>query len=103
VDVLRFSKLTDEFVRVPVRGIDSGNDIVPTSYVVSLAFVRGSADPVSGDWGLGEWETDSTVSPPRYWALRKATTLPAGNYAIWVRIVTGNETVIRSVGPLRVT
>lgn len=103
MEILRFSKLTDEYVRVPTRGVDSGHDIVPTGYAVSLAFVRGARDPITGDWGVGDWEIDATVNPTRYFAIRKATFLATGDYAIWVRIVTGNETVIRSVGQLRVS
>jgi len=102
MEVLKFSKLTDEFVRVPTRGIDSGNDITPTGYAVSLAFVRGPRDPASGDWIAGSWETNANVTPSRYFAIAKATTLARGDYSIWVKITTINETVVRKVGTLRV-
>lgn len=103
MDVLEISRLTDEFVRVPVRGRDSGSDIDPTSYAVSVAFVAAGTRPAPTDYAAATWETDATVSPSRYYARRKATTLASQDWSIWVKIVTGSETVQKAVGLLRVT
>lgn len=102
MNILELSHLTDEMVRVPSRERINGADVDPTGATVSIAFVTVGTAPVSGDYGSATWETDATVSPSRYFACRKASTLAAGDYGIWVQVATGTETVQREVGILRI-
>jgi hypothetical protein len=99
--VLKLSHLTDEFLKIPVRGILAGNDIDPTGYDVAFAFML-TGTPAGGDWLTAQWETDATVTPARYYATAKATTLAVGTYTIWLQLDTGTELVREPVDQLQV-
>lgn len=95
-----------EYIRVPVTATWARAVIDPTFGTVEMAFMVAGV-PGSGDWKAAEWEKDIGLSPPVYYARLLVgpvgTTLAAGTYTVWVRIIYGTEHVIRTAGTLVIT
>jgi hypothetical protein len=89
-----------EYARVAFVGRVAGQVIDPTQHVVELAFVGVNAEPVPGDWNVGDWETDN--SPPlgsvyygRVLLGPAEVVLPVGTYSVWIKVERAPETIIR--------
>jgi len=98
------SALSTEYVRV---AIDAGVD--PTADSVQMAFPVTGVAPVVGDWKSATWETDSSTTPPTYYArclvgpAPGLITLTAGRlYDVYVKVADNPETVVRNTGALAV-
>lgn len=97
---IRISKLTKEYVRVPVAAKENGVVVDPTNPVltVEMAFTTG-ADP--SVWSAAGWETDGTTYFARILvggpSTGAAVELAAGTYVAWVRITdTPERPVVRA-------
>lgn len=101
------SSLSTEYVKSQVRLIAGGAEVDPTGYTVSWAFKASSAaEPVSGDWVTGSWESDASSS--QHWArcLVGPTgdiDLGDGTWHAWIKIAAPPETPVRQVGEVQVT
>jgi hypothetical protein len=83
-----------EVISVPVTG-PTGVDL--TQFLVSLAVIPDTgAEPVNGDYAAGTWINGEAT------LLVDATTKPAGDYVVWVRVVAAPEDVRRFSGRLRI-
>lgn len=97
-----------EYVKVPVRAVESGLTIDPTEATVTMAFVAIGTEPASGDFKTASWET-TEGTPDKYAAKclvgpSGAATPTEGTYEIWVRIQDNPEDVRRkAAGYLKVT
>ena len=105
---LVISSLSVEDVRVRVSATKNGAAVNPTSDTVQMAFKQVNAEPSGGDWKTATWETDSTTTPPTYYAKclvgpAATVTLADGEFAIWVRVVDSPESLVRRVGKLVVS
>jgi hypothetical protein len=105
--IAEISTASLEYVRVPVRATSSGAAVNPTGDTVHMAFVDGSAAPVSGDWKTASWDTDA-VSPPAVYRAQclvgpgGTVTLAAGTYAVWVKVTDSPEIAVKRAGHIRV-
>jgi len=93
-----------EYVRVAV---DANVDV--TGLVVQMAFPATGVDPVSGDWNSATWETDTSTTPPTYYArclvgpVGGEVTLVSGVlYDTYVKIQDSPEIVVRNTGALAI-
>jgi len=99
------SALSTEYVRVSI-----GAGVDPTSDNVQMAFPATGVAPETSDWKSATWETDSTTSPPTYYARCLVgpgsgglITLTAGGiYDVYVKIADNPETVVRNTGALAI-
>lgn len=101
----RQSVLSREMVPFDVTAFVDGMPYNPTSTVVELAFLTSSrAEPVSGDWKAGVWDTTVIGTYVAMCLVGPGGTvaLAAGRYYCWVRITdsTSSEIVVRQVGML---
>lgn len=102
---VKISVLSTTYVKCRVSATENGAAINPTSGTVEFAFIPESsgADPVSGDWKAGSWES----APDGYWARclvgPSGTVLLAVNsYDVWIRVTKNPETVVDQVGGLKI-
>jgi hypothetical protein len=102
--MLKMSRLSVEHFRVPVAEIIAGQPADVSALPLRVAIMRGSANPASGDWVTGGWETDTSTSPARYWALVAANgpNLGPGTFTIWLEITGSGDVVKRDVGQLKI-
>jgi hypothetical protein len=81
----------------------------PTGYTVEMAFIAPSAEPASGDWQAGTWETDGSGTGAQYYALCEVgpgtlTTFVAGaSYAAWIRVTGSPDIPVRQFDTIYVT
>lgn len=100
------SKLTKDFVRIPVTAQEAGVAVNPTTLVVEMAFTTGT-DPITTDWKVAAWETAGSTYFARLLVggVGSGATLElaAGQYVGWVRITGAPEKpVIRAPNLLEV-
>lgn len=106
---IRISSISKEYVKVPVRGFESGSVVDPTGFTTRLAFTTENVEPLESDWITGEWETWPTSSEEFYLARAlvgpgSSLELTDGQYDIWVNIQTPTEDIRkRADGRLIVT
>lgn len=88
------STASTEYVKVPVVGRVAGELADPTGDAVALAILGPTATPVDADWHDGDWETDADLG---YLArtLVTAGDHSAGYYAVWVKITSSPEVIVR--------
>jgi hypothetical protein len=108
------SDLSTEFVKVRVDANVDGDPLYnPTGDSVAFAFVARDAEPTSGDFVQGSWETQSNVTPNNTTYIYKARclvgpaggfiTLAQGNYDVYVKITDNPEVPVKFVGILEVS
>jgi hypothetical protein len=73
-----------------------------------MAFMQNDAEPGSGDWHIGVWDTDDTGTEPIYEARclvgpSSAVVLTDGAYRVWVKVADVPEVVVKRTGRLVVT
>lgn len=91
---IRISKLTKEYVKVPVSAKEAGAVVNPTNpaLVVEMAFTTG-ADPIV--WSAAAWETDGSTYFARILVGGVGTLatveLAPGVYVAWVRVTATPE------------
>jgi hypothetical protein len=105
---LVLSSLSLEQVRVRVAAVTNGSPVNPTVDTVAMAFKQADAEPAGGDWKTATWETDSTTSPPTYYARclvgpGGAVTLADGVWAVWVKVTDSPEIPVRKVGKVTIS
>lgn len=96
MDPLEISRLSREYVLVPVTMSTAGGAVDPVAagYLVEMALLPPDVDPVEGDWAVADWERDAAG----VWNARclvgpgGGVEVPVGVYEPWVRI-TGNPEV----------
>jgi hypothetical protein len=99
------SRLSTQYVQVPIQAIVAGVAYNPSSLTVKLAFMAAWGQPQSGDWKTGTWDT--STAPGIYLAQclvgpAGTVTLPVGDYAIWVQITGSPEVPVIQAGTLTV-
>lgn len=90
-----------QYIKFPITAEVAGADYDPTADQVDLAFVAVGAQPGSGDWVSGSWETILTVPYAR--ALigpGGVKVLAKGIYWVWVRVTDNPE--IPVIGPRQI-
>jgi len=105
--VREISSASLEYVRARVEAIQSGSFLDPTADSVAMAFIAGSATPVSGDWKTASWDTDATTTPATYRAQclvgpAGTVTLTPGVYAVWVKITDSPEIPVKRAGQIKI-
>jgi hypothetical protein len=108
VPVITRPSTTVEYIRAcQVSAKESGNPIDPTGGSVKIAIPVVDVEPAAGDFSVAAWETDTTKSPPVYYARfllgSGAFVRTDGVYDIWVEVVNGLETVRRKTLSLIIT
>lgn len=101
------SVLSLEYVRVPIAAKEAGVAIVPTADVVRMAFTAADVDPVTLDWQVSAWESDTSTIPTTYLARclvgpAGTITLTVGVYDVWVKITDSPEIPARRAGTLEI-
>lgn len=102
----RISTLSTEYVTVLVAAREDGEDInLSNDATVRLAFTAEGDEPSADDWVNGEWDTDDSMTPTRYYARvlvgpDDGQELAAGTYVVWVEVSSDPETVVRPAGNL---
>lgn len=104
---VRMSRLSTQYVQVPVEAVVGGSAYDPTSDTVQMAFMAGWSLPQTPDWKSASW-SDSTA--PGIW-LAQCLVGPAnggedlepGTYAIWVQITDHPEIPVLNPGSLVIT
>lgn len=94
--MLEISSASPIEVKAPVRGKEEGVVVDPTEFSVSLAFLDDpDAEPDSGDWHAGSWETDPTTTPTTYLAKcavgPDAVELDPGIYTMHVLVTVSGQ------------
>lgn len=104
--VLTLSMLSLEYVRVRVSATVAGSPVNPTGDPVQMAFITPGAVPGPGDWNTAGWDTAPTGGVYTAQCLigpGGTITLPAGVYAVWVKITDNPEIPVRQAGAIRLT
>jgi hypothetical protein len=100
------SVISLEYIKVPVNVKKNGVYVDPSAANVYMAFLSTrTAAPITNDWKTSSWEPGlgnkyyirCLVGPGG------TTTLTAGIYWVWIKIVDSPETPIRQVGSIRIT
>ena len=98
---MELSALSTEYVKVSVAAVVNGVTYNPTSDAVSMAFPARGAQPVSGDWKTGSWETISGT----YYARCLVGPSPGlvqftvgSIYDCWLKVTDSPEVPARRVG-----
>mgnify|MGYP001558342981 CR=1 FL=1 len=98
------SRLSTEFVIVPVNAVFDGQTFNPTQDLVQFAFTAGYG-VIPSAWINGSWDVNPVQG---IWYNAKcligpgsnATPLAPGTYTVWVRITDNPETPVRQAGTL---
>jgi hypothetical protein len=101
---LTIASASTEFVNVPVQATVAGEPYNPTSDVVAMAFVAGSAQPAT--FYTGSWVTTvqgSYVARCLVGPANSGVVLAPGTYVVWVKITDDPEVPIKPAGTLQVT
>jgi len=96
--MLTISSLATVYIKASVKATIAGATVDPTSDTVTVAFLAAGSIPVSGDFAAATWETAIVNSLVSYYVRRLATTLAAGRYDMWVKIIRDPETVVALAG-----
>jgi hypothetical protein len=96
-----------EYVYSRVSAKASGAAVNPTGDTVAMAFKQGDAEPTAPDFKTASWETDSTTTPPTYYARclvgpGGAATLADGTWTAWIKVTDSPEIPVRRIGKLTV-
>lgn len=103
------SALSREYVPAAITATSAGSPINPTGDVVEFAFTAVDAQPASGDWKAGSWESTQPRQPGNAYIARclvgpgGTVQLAAGRYAMWVRITDSPEVPVIPFGLLHIT
>lgn len=97
---LTISSRSTVYVKASVAATLAGAAVDPTADTVTMAFCAAGTQPVTGDFSTASWETVTDGNGTTYLARRLATTLTAGRYDVWVRVVHSPETVEELSGSL---
>lgn len=106
---IRLDSSSMETLRIPVYTEQAGVQVDVTTGTVSFAYVAQGTEPSAGDYKPGSWDTEVHDDNTTYWALSlvgsvgAGTDLTTGTYAVWIRLVKGNDDVRREVATLIVT
>jgi hypothetical protein len=106
---ITISRLSTEYVLVPISATKSGVAYNPTGDVVTMAFMPTAIQqPGLSDWMASSWDTDSTniIYPYNVKCLvgpSGVITLNTGTYVIFVKIVDNPEIPVLQVGQLIVS
>lgn len=91
---MRQAETSLAYVAVPVSARIAGVAYNPTADTVQMAFPPTGTDPTT--WYGAVWSTDSTTTPPTYWALclvgpGGTVSLDEGDYDAWVQVTDSPE------------
>jgi hypothetical protein len=101
------SRLSTQYVQVPVEAIVSGAAYNPTGDTVRMAFMADWARPASGDWNSAIWS--HSTAPGIYLAQclvgpgGGGIALDPGSYDIWVQVTDNPEIPVFTAGTLVIT
>jgi hypothetical protein len=106
--VISQSVLSRKFVRLSVGASGVSGPANPTGDVIAMAFTTGDALPGDDEWVDASWASTSPRSDGRYIAQclvgpGGTTTLAAGSYSIWLKIIDSPEIPCDPVGLLTIT
>lgn len=102
------STASTEPIIVDVAAATAGAAVNPTTDDVSVAYIAASSTTPPGvdDWHTAAWETDTGTTPDSYTVVASVgpdgTTLAAGDWRVWIRIVHSPYTIIRPAGLIRI-
>lgn len=105
---LTLSRLSTEYVLIPVSATKGGSSYDPTGDAVQCAFMPIPTQvPSTGDWVSASWETVSTslLYPYNIRCLvgpSGATALTTGNYTIYAQITDSPEIPVLVCGSLTI-
>lgn len=102
----RVSRLSNEPIWAPVRvGTLGTTDVDISAATMRVAIVK--EDPVAADWlaATVEAATWTGQDGETYYVCRYETVAsahPAGNFSLWVEVVSGGLTYVHRVGPVTI-
>ena len=98
---LRRSRLTTEYIRVPVTALGNGLPVDTSTDAAWLAFPVRKSEPLDSDWQAALWESSAGQT---YLAVLVGPAcpfnLPIGRYDVWVKIADNPEIPVRKIGPV---
>jgi len=104
--MITLAALSTQYIEIPVTELASGLPADPTTNPVHVAFMLGRAQPDTGDWKTGSWETSGVNGA--YFARvlvgpnGGVITLTPGLYTVWLKIDASPETPIMQTGNVTV-
>lgn len=104
---IQISRLSTEYVSVPVQATQAGAPYNPINDIVQFAFlINAGAAPQNTDWVNGSWDTMLNYNYP-YVAKclvgpSGVIALATGTYVIWVKITDSPEVPVREAGTLQI-
>lgn len=104
---IQISRLSLQYITVPVQAFRGGTAFNPTGGTVQFAFVVGNGSvPTTGMWVSGSWITMANFNYP--YAAQclvgpgGATAPTSGNYTVWLQVFSAPETPVVIAGQLQV-
>jgi hypothetical protein len=104
----KFQSASKEYVKVPVSAKESGSAVNPTGDTVNMAVTTAADGDAVTSWATASWETDSTVSPAKYYARvligpgSNIGQLAIGIYNVFVKITDSPEVPIKYAGQIEI-
>lgn len=99
--MLELSKLSKEYVRVPVTATEDGVPVDPTTDVVAFSFPPVYHDPDT--WVTGEWEVAGGTTFARILVGPGGdVVLDEGTFHVWLRVTDAPEVPVKRTGQLRI-
>jgi len=106
---VNISRLSTQYIIVPVQSTKAGEPYNPTGDTVQFAFVlNAGAVPTTMNWINGSWDVLPNYNYP-YAAkclvgpgIGAATALTTGTYSIWLQIFDNPETPVMIAGTLQI-
>lgn len=102
------SRLSLQYLTVPVNAVKGGTAYNPTADTVQFAFVDGFSGsvPTSGSWVNGIWTTMANLNYP-YLAQclvgpGGSTAPTTGTYTVWLKIIDSPEIPVLIAGMLQI-
>lgn len=108
------SHLSTEYVRIPVKVLENGEEIDPTDIPIRMSFTAAPyTSPVEADWQAAEWETNldgEVLDGVRYRYFARVLVGPdgglelvPGKYRPWLDADDSPERVVRITSLLVIT
>jgi hypothetical protein len=101
------SRLSLQYILVPVNATKSGEPYNPTGDAVNFAFLLNPGGvPQVSDWVAGSWDTLQNYNYP--YAVKclvgpgGAADLASGTYVVWVQIIDSPEIPVLIAGQLQI-
>ena len=108
-DTIGMSRLSTQYVLVPVSATKAGVSYNPTGDAVAFSFMPTATQvPGNSDWVVGSWQTDTSSLLYPYLAQclvgpAGTITLGLGSFYIYVRVTDNPEIPVLVAGLLQIT